>query len=137
MKVTDTFTSFTLKITYSFDCNNKCVIYLFNCKTCVKQYTGKTTNYFRCRWNNYKSKSRKAESGNMENVKQKFVQSHFLQPDHKGFIKDVEVRLTDKTQGSDPTKQKFYWMRTLKTLYPDGLNIDGTISNFHVFASLF
>ena len=58
----------------------------------------------------------------MENVKPKFLQSHFLQPDHKGFLKDVEVRLTDKTRRSDPTKREFYWMRTLKTLYPDVLN---------------
>ena len=36
----------------------------------------------------------------------------------------VEVRLIDKTQGSDPTKREHYWMRTLKTLYPDGLNIE-------------
>ena len=55
-----------------------------------------------------------------ENVKQKFLPSHFLQPDHKGFLKDTEVR----TQGSDLMKLEFYWMRTLKTLYPDGLNIE-------------
>ena len=59
----------------------------------------------------------------MENVKQKFIQSHFLQPDRKGVHKDVEVRLIDKTQGSDPTKREFYWIRTLRTLYPDNLNI--------------
>ena len=60
----------------------------------------------------------------MENVKQNFMQYHFLQRDHQGFLKDVEVRLIDKTQASDPTKRKFYWMRTLRTLYPDGLNIE-------------
>ena len=60
----------------------------------------------------------------MENVKQKFLKSHFLQSDHKAFLKNAEVRLIDKTQGSDPTKREFYWMRTLKTLYPDGLNIE-------------
>ena len=60
----------------------------------------------------------------MENVKQKFSQSHFLQRDHQGFLKDIEVRLTDQTQASDPTKREFYWMRTLRTLYPDGLNIE-------------
>ena len=38
----------------------------------------------------------------MENVKQKFLQSHFLQRDHQGFLKDVEVRSIDKTQASDP-----------------------------------
>ena len=75
-------------------------------------------------WNNFESDVRIAESGNMENVKQKFLQSHFLQRDHQGFLKDVEVRLIDKTQASDPTKKKFYWMRTLRTLYPDGLNIE-------------
>ena len=62
------------------------LIYLFNCKACGKQYTGKTADHFRSRWNNYKSEAIKAESGNMENVKQK-LQSHFLQPDHKGFLK--------------------------------------------------
>ena len=71
-----------------------------------------------------KSEARKAESGNMEYVKQKFLQSHFLQPDHKGFLKDVEVRLIDETQGSHPTKREFYWMRTLGIFYPDGLNIE-------------
>ena len=25
---------------------------------------------------------------------------------------------------SDPTKREYYWMRTLKTLYPDGLNLE-------------
>ena len=44
------------------------LIYLFNYKTCRKQYTGKTNDHFRSRWNNYKSEARKAESGNMENV---------------------------------------------------------------------
>ena len=59
----------------------------------------------------------------MENVKQKFLEGHFLQSDHKGFLKDIEVWLIDKTQASDLTKTEFYWMKTLRTLYPDGLNI--------------
>ena len=68
--------------------------------------------------------ARKAEKGDMENVKQKFLQSHFLQEEHKGFLENFEVRLIDKTQGSDPIKREYYWMRTLKTLYPDDLNIE-------------
>ena len=60
----------------------------------------------------------------MENVKQKFLQSYFVQRDHQGFLKYVEVRLMDKTQISDPTKGEFCWMGTLRTLYPDGLNIE-------------
>ena len=60
----------------------------------------------------------------MEEIKQKFLQSHFLQLDHQGFLKDVEVRLTDKTQASDPTKKEFYWMRIPRTLYPGSFNIE-------------
>ena len=32
----------------------------------------------------------------------------------KVFLEDVEIRLIDKTQGSDPIKQEYYWMRILK-----------------------
>ena len=42
----------------------------------------------------------------------------------KGFLEDVEVRLIDKTQGSDPTKREYYWMRKIKTFFPDGLKIE-------------
>ena len=52
----------------------------------------------------------------MENVKQKFLQSHFLQSDHQDFCKDIQV--------SHATKRGFYWTRTLRTLYHDGLNIE-------------
>ena len=128
ISITEEFTSFTTKKTYkinhSFDCNDKCLIYLLSCKSCGKQDVGNTTDHFRNRWNNYTSDVRKVESGGMKNVKQKVLQSHFLQRDHKDFLKDVEVRLIDKTQVSDPTKRKFYWIRTLRTLYPDGLNIE-------------
>ena len=75
----------------------KCLIFLLSCKSCGKQYVGKTTDHFRSGWNNYKNDVKKAESGNMENVKQKFLQSHFLQRDHQDFLKDVDIRLIDKT----------------------------------------
>ena len=57
-------------------------------------------------------------------MKHKFLQSHFLQRDPQGFLKDVEFRLIEKTRASDPTKREFYLMRTLRTLYHDGLNIE-------------
>ena len=70
-----------------------------------------------------------AWSSSLENVKQDFLHSHSLQDDHKGFMENIKVRLTDKTQGSDSTKQEYCWMRTLKTLYPDNLN---TESNYQL-----
>ena len=97
---------------------------MLSCKTCGKQYTGETVDKFRSRWNNYKTDPRKAASGNIESRKQQFLQNHLLQDDHHGFLEDVEVTLIDKTQASDPTKREYYWMRTLKTLYPDGLNLE-------------
>ena len=93
INITDKFTSLTTKIAYkinySFDCNDKCLIYLFSCKSCGKQFVGNTTDHFRSRWNSYKSNVRKAESGKMENVKQKFLENHFLQRDYQGFFKDI------------------------------------------------
>ena len=117
MQVTDTSSSFVTKsackINHNFNCNSKCLIYLLSCKTCGKQYTGKTVDKFRSRWNNYKTDARKAASGNIESCKQQFFQIHFLQDDHHGFLEDVEVTLIDKTPASDPTKREYYWMRTL------------------------
>ena len=72
-----------------------------------KQCIGNTKDHFRSRWNNCKSDARKAESVNMENVKQKFLQSQFLQSDHQGFLLDVEVRLIDKTQASNTAKREY------------------------------
>ena len=63
----------------------------------------------------------------MENVRQKFLQSHFLQSDPQGFLKDVVVRLIDKTHPSDPTKREIYWMRAIRTLYLDGVNIESDL----------
>ena len=75
INITNKFTSFNTKITFkinhSFDCNNKCLIYLFSCKSCSKKYLCNITDHFRSRWNNWRSDVRKAESGNMEIVKHK------------------------------------------------------------------
>ena len=97
---------------------------LLSCKTCGKQYTGKTVDKFKSRWNYYKTDGRKAASGNIESCKEQFLQSYFLQDDHHAFLKDVEVTLIDESQASDHTKREYYWMKTLKTLYPDGLNLE-------------
>ena len=48
--------------------------------------------------------ARKAETDDMENVKQKFLESYLLQDHHKCFLKDVEVRPINKTQDFNPTK---------------------------------
>ena len=128
IQVTETFSSFVTKspykINHNFNCNSKYLIYLLSCKTCGKQYSGKTVDNVRSRWNNYKTDARKAASGNIESCKQQFLQNYFLRDNHHGFLEDFKVTLIDKTQASEPTKREYYWMRTLKTLYPDGLNLE-------------
>ena len=55
---TDTFsstvTSETLQINQELNCDDKCLIYLLECKVCNKQYVGETTDVFCLRWNNCK-----------------------------------------------------------------------------------
>ena len=60
----------------------------------------------------------------METVKQTLLKNFFLQSDHQGFHEEEKVRLADKMQAFDPTKQELNCMITLRTLYLDGLNIE-------------
>ena len=127
---TDTFsstvTSESFKINHKFNCNDKCLVYLTTCKIFNKQYTGQTTDGFRSRWNNYKSKSRKFDK-NEKCMQEEYLYSHFESEGHSGFPEDVSITLIDKTEGSDPTKIETFWMHTLKTLAPYGLKVENGI----------
>ena len=67
----------------------QCLIYLLTCKVCGKQYTGKTVDKFRSRWNNFKDSSRTFLRG--EEIKQKFLHEHLLKDDHHCFEKVVSI----------------------------------------------
>ena len=86
--------------------NEKYLNYLF-AKHVVNNIQIKNNYQFGSKYINFKSEARKTESGSMENVKEEFLQSVFLLSNHKGFLKNVEVRMIDKTKDSDPTKQEF------------------------------
>ena len=94
------------KINHQLNCNDKCLIYLLSCKVCGLQYVGSTTDKFRLRWNNYKENDRKGKRG--EEHKQPLVFEHFSSNDHNGFLEDCIITLTDKTDGSDPTRREEY-----------------------------
>ena len=79
------------------------LIYLLTCKVCKKQYTGKTVDRFRLRWNNYKESDRKFLRG--EEIKQKSLHEHFLSDSHQSFEEDVSICLIDKTDPSNPHKK--------------------------------
>ena len=38
------------------------------------------------------------------------------------FINDTETRFVDKAEPTDPTRREDFWIYTLKTRYPHGLN---------------
>ena len=69
--VVDTFESLVTKkvykINHSFNCDSKCLIYLYSCKVCGIQYVGSIVDRFRLRWNNYKTCQRNAADGGTPN----------------------------------------------------------------------
>ena len=89
------------------------------------QYVGQTIDQFRSRSNNYKSDSRKHEQGAI--CMQQHLFNHFCTSGHCGFLDDVSLTFTNKTDPSDLLKREDYWRRTLKTMAPFGLNIKGSV----------
>ena len=57
-----------------------------------------------------------------------FLQRHLYEPFNlpglSRFLNDVSVTLINKTGPKDPTKQEDYWIQTLKTKTPLGLNVE-------------
>ena len=134
---TDTFTSTvtgeTFKINHKLDCDNKCLIYLFICECCGKQYVGETTGEFRFRWNNYRCNDRKYTKN--EDCFQEHLFRHFHSGEHTGFLGNVKITLIDKTNGQNPKKREDYWRKTLKTYAPFGLNVEDSVSALACFTT--
>ena len=115
---TETFQSF-VKINHRFTCSDQCLVYLLSCKVFGMQYNGQTNDEFRYRWNNYKDNNRKSLRGEDHKLAGFFA---LLQTaGHSGFSNDTELRFFDKTDPSDPTRRKDFWIDTVKTRYPRGL----------------
>ena len=88
----------------------------------LKQYVGQTVDEFRHTWNNYKDNPRKSERG--EHCMLRHLSEYFNLPDHSGFLNDVSVTIIDKTGPKDPNKGEGYWINTLKSKAPLGLNVE-------------
>ena len=82
---------------------------------------GQTVDEFRYRWNSYKHNNKKYLRG--QSCFQQHIFEHFNSPGHKGFLKDVSITFIDKTDPSDREKREDYWIQTLRTAAPWGLNI--------------
>ena len=126
---TDTFTSTatgeSFKINQKFNCDDKCLIYLFTCNQCRKKYVEQTVDSFHFRLNNYKCNCHKhAQAGS---VKQQHLYDYFMLENDTQFVNDVSMILIDKTDPTDLLKREQHWGHNLKTLVPYGVNVSESV----------
>ena len=98
------------------DCRTKNVVYLIECAKCSIQYVGETENALRVRLTGHRSdiSHRRLD---------KPVAHHFNQPHHS--LKDLTIMIIEKIHREDANFRKLkesYWIETIKTLSPNGLN---------------
>jgi hypothetical protein len=96
-----------------FDCNSKNVVYLISCEVCAMQYVG-TTNNFRLRVNNHRSRLRKIKAN--DDILYKHFHSEGHSPDH------FKIQIIDSNDPKDPTRREGFWQYRLQSLTPLGLN---------------
>ena len=120
--LTRTITGESFKINHHLCCNDKCLGYLLTHKIWNKQKTAKRVDRFRLWRNDCKECERKFFWG--EEIKQKSLNEHFLRDGHQSFEEDVSLCLIDKTDPFDPYKREYYWMKTLQTVIPFGLDTE-------------
>jgi len=119
INVGDTFTSTNTKQQYyvedDMDCNSENVIYIITCKRCRQQYVGETERRLKDRLNGHRS--------NIKNKQNTAVAIHFNNYGHS--ITDLNIMPIEKLKHSDKKlrqNQEKFWIKTLKTNYPNGLN---------------
>ena len=98
------------------DCRTKNVVYLIQCAKCSIQYVGETENALRIRLTGHRSDIN-------HHRLDRPVAHHFNQPHHS--LKDLTIMVIEKIYRDDAQlrKQKeSYWIDTIKTLSPNGLN---------------
>ena len=105
-------------IRHKATCTSSNVIYLITCSKCKKQYVGMTTKQLNVRINHHRS--------NVLCKKKIYLCVHFNLPDHS--LKNLRVQVIDRvlSNGPDSLHQlralERYWIGTLKTVQPLGLN---------------
>ena len=76
---------------------------------------------------NDKTKDNDRKYRRNESCMQRHLYEHFYSEGHNGFLGNVSVSFIDKADCFQPKKRENYWMRTLKTLAPLGLNIESIV----------
>ena len=106
-------------INYNLNCNSVNVIYLITCKVCGLQYVGSTTNKFRLRFDNHKTRVNRHERLNeAERKKNDLLYKHFWSEGHRG-LRDLSVQLIaiDRVNSEEELRDKeSQWAYRLKSV---------------------
>ena len=108
------------RMNYSFNCDSSNVVYLLECTVCGVQYVGSTCMLLRLRFNNYKECSCKFDSG--ASVLQVEFFRLFTEEGHRGFLKDISVKIIDRLTGGGNRMRKSFWQYRLDFFARKGLN---------------
>ena len=87
-------------VNYDFDCDSNEVVYLIECKKCLKLYVGSTITSFRMRFNNHKS-SLVGYGKGQRGIAGEHLYAHFFQQGHQG-LEEIRIMIIDKTDVSKP-----------------------------------
>ncbi|GFN80179.1 reverse transcriptase [Plakobranchus ocellatus] len=108
----------TYKITQGpLTCNSNNIIYLITCQKCFKQYVGQTCQTLRSRFYHHRF--------TIHNDRDTPVAKHFNLIDHN--IQHLNIIAIDHLPHSDTISRlnkETFWIHTLKTTEPQGLNMN-------------
>ena len=100
------------------NCKTSNIVYLIECRKCNKQYVGETENPLHLRMNGHRSDY-------YRKLSDKPVAEHFNTIGHT--FDDLTVMVIEEMHAADSARRKHresFWIHTLRTLAPDGLNLD-------------
>ena len=98
-------------------CRTKNIVYLIECQRCKEQYVGETENPLHLRMNGHRSDY-------FRKLSNEHVAEHFNTIGHS--FEDLMVMAIEQIM-ADSDRQKTmgsFWIHTLRTLAPDGFNLD-------------
>lgn len=106
-------------------CDSKDVIYLISCSKCQKQYVGQTERRLKDRLNAHRS--------NIKNKTQTAIAIHFNEAAHSfNNLRIIPIEIVNNPL--ERIRREKFWIKTLKTKYPNGLNnypIDYSINSIN------
>jgi len=110
------------KLFHRLNCRSKYLIYLLECIKCKKQYVGKAETPFNIRLNNHRKDVSKP---NAIPACKHFAQNNHIFKEHARFTLIEQLNYTNiskETITSRLKERENFWIQTLKTLHPFGLN---------------